>query len=123
MATETKTRTEVVEKEEKIIVCDYCRLITSEDIDDDQEFTKMLLEPKFTIGEGVKTHLEYYYCAIENAETKKDVKNVIKDIIGSCWDSHEDDAADLCPNCAEQLFGDEEPSGIRAGTGYIKKPK
>jgi len=46
MATETITEQKTVEEEREVKICDYCRLVTSEDIDDDEEFDEILLNPK-----------------------------------------------------------------------------
>jgi len=111
MATETKIETKQVEKEIK--VCDYCRLISEEDIDDDEEFSEMLLNPEvssITISEW-----ELYHQDIIECDDEKEANVLLNQLI----QFRTENTADLCPNCTDQLFGDEEPVGIRAGTGYL----
>ncbi len=123
MATETKVETKQVEKEIK--VCDYCRLISEEDIDDDEEFSEMLLNPVVDV-----TDPDYYV----NDETMKTIRNIetkdeLREFIDTTFEWFEkrftslytENTADLCPQCTDQLFGDEEPTGIRAGTGFLQE--
>jgi hypothetical protein len=123
MATETKVETKQVEEEKEVKICDYCRLITSEDINDDEEFSEMMLNPDVDVTDPNYFATESSVEEMQDVETKEDVKEVVDELF--TWFSkqyvtlHTENTADLCPQCTDQLFGDEEPVGIRAGTGYL----
>lgn len=116
MATETYTESEVVQRQREVKICDYCRLITSDDIEDDQQFEKMLLNPKIT--SQVYRGLTEYYCDRISRATSDNAEDVLVEIMHSFTINHDNDA-DLCPNCVTSLFGDGPATGIRRGTGYI----
>ena len=42
----TIERTETVEKTREVKLCDYCRLVTEDDIDEDEEFHTIGLDPR-----------------------------------------------------------------------------
>lgn len=53
MATQERTEYETVEKTVTIKVCDYCQLVTEDDIADDEEFGEVLLNPNFSRPRGM----------------------------------------------------------------------
>lgn len=114
MATETVTEMETVEKERKIKVCDYCQLITSEDIGEDEEFGRMLLEPEIEVNLEVGMKRPYLQ-ELARADDKVKVRSVLIDLMRIDFDDH----ADLCPNCVDSLFGEGPATGIRSGSGYL----
>lgn len=108
---ETVTEVETVEKEREVIVCDYCRLVTSDDVD--ETFGKILLDPTVISGMGHFTQdsviLEHVVQDIVDATTRTDAQNVLNQL------AHLEVAvtADLCPNCVDALFGDDPDSLVR----------
>jgi hypothetical protein len=124
------TRTHEVEKtvteEETIKECDYCRLMTSEDVDGD--FAEMLLAPgaENTLNQinytenYVKRELRKYGETVnEEGQIHIDDVDKIIELITRSINYESEHRADLCPNCAEQLFGDGPDTMIREGTGLI----
>lgn len=108
-----ETISEIKEIKKEIKVCDYCRLITEEDINDDEEFSEMLLNP---CQKSIDAKMfKGYFNRMIACDTEKEANDLLNEFM---WFEAEN-TADLCPNCTEQLFGEEEPTGIRAGTGYL----
>lgn len=118
MATFKREVERTVTDTEEVKECDYCRLITSDDIGEDEEFGAILLDPTI-IPEDFHGHEDYIINRILNAETKQEAKS----IFSLLWRYYGEDEADLCPGCINSLFGVEEPTGIRAGTGYLGSSK
>lgn len=117
MATKTVKEPTVVEQTRKITTCDYCQLVTDEDIEDDEEFGRILLNPSLIL-DSLDYQKKYLADRLIRAETEAEVMTVLREMERQMMYA-EDAAADLCPGCANALFGDHPATGIRRGTGYL----
>ena len=140
----TREKHKTVTEEETVKECDYCRLITSDDIEESENFGEMLLNPK-TLNSASNKFMKYLSGDLlrevqtevrsqnQQAEMEDDIPkfeelspshhggmflNIIHDLLNELATAS-DDTADLCPNCAEQLFRDGPGTMVRQGTGYI----
>ena len=140
----TREKHKIVTEEETVKKCDYCRLITSDDIEEGENFGEMLLNPK-TLNSASKEFRKYlsgdFFREIQTevrsqnqqAEMEDDIPkfeelspsdhwgmflSIINNLLNELR-SASDDTADLCPNCTEQLFRDGPGTMVRQGTGYI----
>ena len=140
----TREKHKTVTEEETVKECDYCRLITSDDIEEGENFGEMLLNPK-TLNSASKEFRKYlsgnFFREIQTevrsqnqqAEMEDDIPkfeelspsdhwgmflSIINNLLNELR-SASDDTADLCPNCTEQLFRDGPGTMVRQGTGYI----
>ena len=140
----TREKHKIVTEEETVKECDYCRLITSDDIEEGENFGEMLLNPK-TLNSASKEFRKYlsgdFFREIQTevrsqnqqAEMEDDIPkfeelspsdhwgmflSIINNLLNELR-SASDDTADLCPKCAEQLFRDGPGTMVRQGTGYI----
>ena len=140
----TREKHKTVTEEETVKECDYCRLITSDDIEEGENFGEMLLNPK-TLNSASKEFRKYlsgdFFREIQTevrsqnqqAEMEDDIPkfeelspsdhwgmflSIINNLLNELR-SASDDTADLCPKCAEQLFRDGPGTMVRQGTGYI----
>ena len=108
---------------EEVVECDYCRLITTDDIDEGESFNEILLNPRsdirgsylHTAGAGAGM-FEHFARQIVRADTKHDAMQIIRNLVSI--DSESD--ADICPRCTESLFGEGPATGIRTGTGLLE---
>lgn len=137
MATETKIETKTVEEEVEVKVCDYCMLVTEEDIEDDEEFHEILLNPFFREKDNIfyenvfKPEVRQIYNIFQEnvqdnevpelEEFNREVYDVLFHLVQRFVDQANESTADLCPGCVSDLFGDGPATGIRSGTGYIKE--
>ena len=140
----TREKHKTVTEEETVKECDYCRLITSDDIEESENFGEMLLNPK-TLNSASKEFRKYlsgnFFREVQTqvrsqnqqAEMEDDIPkfeelspsdhwgmflSIINNLLNELR-SASDDTADLCPNCTEQLFRDGPGTMVRQGTGYI----
>lgn len=127
MATYTTVEEEVIEKEREITECDYCRLVTTDDVEED--FHKAMLDPtgRIDVDEhwtvGYVTNRQGYVVKDDEVHYSQFIKDLAKaDTPSEVWNrlAREmnfkfEEAADLCPGCAEDLFGDGPATGIRRG--------
>lgn len=106
---ETITEEKVVEEEREVIICDYCRLFTSEEVD--EEFGEIFLNPS-TIESGVGSYghhrLENMAEMFARTDDEQRILRRLYDILVEDFEAQ----ADLCPNCQEDLFGDG-PASMR----------
>ena len=140
----TREKQKTVTEEETVKECDYCRLITSDDIEESENFGEMLLNPK-TLNSASNKFMKYLSGDLlreiqtevrsqnQQAEMEDDIPkfeelspsdhwgmflSIINNLLNELR-SASDDTADLCPKCAEQLFRDGPGTMVRQGTGYI----
>jgi hypothetical protein len=140
----TREKQKTVTEEETVKECDYCRLITSDDIEERENFGEMLLNPR-TVNSASSEFMKFLSGGLfrevqtkvrsqnQQAEMEDDIPkfeelcppdhrgmflSIILDILNELQTAS-DDTADLCPKCAEQLFGDGPGTMVRQGTGYI----
>ena len=140
----TREKQKTVTEEETVKECDYCRLITSDDIEEGENFAEMLLNPK-TVNSTSNEFMKYLSGELflevqtqvrsqnQQAEMEDDIPKfeelspsdhrgmfliIIRDLLNELQIAS-DDTADLCPKCAEQLFRDGPDTMVRQGTGYI----
>lgn len=106
---ETVTEQRVVEEEREITICDYCRLITSEEVN---SFNKVMLNPSFKphSGGGAEAVMEVYINRILETDDRKEAHTILDELLGIEFDSQ----IDLCPHCTEDWFGDGPKSMIRS---------
>jgi ssDNA-binding Zn-finger/Zn-ribbon topoisomerase 1 len=140
----TREKQKTVTEEETVKECDYCRLITSDDIEEWENFSEMLLNPR-TVNSSSNKFMKYlsgdFFREVQTkvrsqnqqAEMEDDIPkfeelcpsdhqdmffSIIRDLLNELRTAS-DDTADLCPKCAEQLFRDGPGTMVRQGTGYI----
>lgn len=133
MATYTKEYEKVVKEETEVVECDYCRMFTTEDVD--EPFHKVLLDPKGKIDAGksvtgrttirqvgigsggyelVDAGDPYYSSFIRELAQVRTPEEVWDMMVREITVTFSE-AADLCPGCAKDLFGPGPASGIRRG--------
>lgn len=108
---ETITETKVVEEEREVKICDYCKLVSEDDIDENEEFGEVMLNPTFQFNDNYIYEEHPMYKEIIEANNMADAYDVLHQ-----WSWNEyDDTVDLCPYCTDDLFGDGPMSMIRDG--------
>lgn len=107
---ETVTETKTVEEERTIKICDYCRLVTSEYLDDDQEFGEVMLNPtvKSEVGHIKGKHYDSIVKALVETDDEQRASQLVHELISY----RPEDTMDICPYCEDDLFG-EGPVSMR----------
>lgn len=106
---ETVTEQKVVEEKREVIICDYCRLFTSEEVD--KEFGQILLNAttiSCKTGTQGSATIEHLATELARLDSETRIKNRLYDTLIKDFDG----VADICPNCQEDLFGDG-PASMR----------
>lgn len=118
MAEFEKEVTKTVVEKRKYKQCDYCQLMTTNDINDDEEFGEIMLNPKIVRNNGfIKYKTDSLARDIKRAENEDEARNIIQNIM----ELEVEETADLCPGCVESLFSEGPATGIRMGTGMLEE--
>ena len=113
-----------VTETEEVVECDYCRLITTDDIDEDESFNEILLnptvnahDPYMTYRHGRGSMFEIVARKIMRADSEREAMQVVDELMTINFEAD----ADICPRCTESLFGEGPATGIRTGTGLLEE--